>query len=165
VVQDYVEYVTGRLPYLRRLAFALVGDPHRADDVVQETVTKLYVHWRRAQGATNLDAYVRAMVVRVFLDEKRHRWARVELLPAAPDRSAGPAPDPIEALTVRTALAQLPPRQRAVLVLRFVEDLPVDEVAQLLGCSPGTVKSQTFHGLASMRRLINEDNPAERARS
>ena len=79
MTQEYVDYVTGRLPELRRIALGLVGDPHRADDVVQETVTKLYMKWRTATRAQNLDAYVRTMLVRTFLDERRTRWAKVQL--------------------------------------------------------------------------------------
>ena len=68
--RDYVEYVTARLPHLKRAAYLLCGDSARADDIVQATVTKLYVHWRRASAAENLDGYVHRMLVRQFLDER-----------------------------------------------------------------------------------------------
>jgi RNA polymerase sigma-70 factor (sigma-E family) len=153
---EYVDYVTGRLPHLRRVAHALAGDAHRADDLVQETITKLFVHWRRASRAENLDGYVRTMLVRTFLDERRLRWSKVRLTDAVPEPAPRPDHDSDDGLTVRAALAHLPHRQRAVLVLRFLADLSVDEVAQVMRCSPGTVKSQTFHGLAAMRRLLTE---------
>src|SRR4051812_6525569 len=83
--EDYVEYVAAKIPALRRLAYVLAGDPHRADDLVQQTITTLYVKWRRARTADNLDAYVRTMLVRTFLDEKRLAWARVRLFRELPE--------------------------------------------------------------------------------
>ncbi|GAA2605276.1 SigE family RNA polymerase sigma factor [Paractinoplanes durhamensis] len=154
--EEYVEYVAAKIPSLRRLAYVLAGDPHRADDLVQQTITTLFVKWRRAQTADNLDAYVRTMLVRTFLDEKRLAWARVRLfreLPEPPPFSDGGIED---RQVVRAALGQVPRRQRAVLVLRFFYDLPVEEVAGALGCSAGTVKSQTARGLATLRRLLGE---------
>jgi RNA polymerase sigma-70 factor (sigma-E family) len=152
--EEYVEYVRGRIPALRRVAYALCGDEHRADDVVQQAITKLYVHWQRARTANNLHRYTHTLLVRVFLDERRLSWARVRLFGSPPE------PPPLEPEGVedrhvlRAALVRLPRRQRAVLVLRFLCDLPVDDVAEILGCSAGTVKSQTAHGLASLRRLM-----------
>ncbi|HEX5542226.1 MAG TPA: SigE family RNA polymerase sigma factor [Micromonospora sp.] len=152
--REYIEYVTARLPVLRRVAYQLTGDAHRGDDVAQQAITRLYVHWRRARNADNLDAYVHTMLVRVFLDEKRRSWSRVRLVAAVPEAADRPPGDPEERAVLRAALAQVPPRQRAVLVLRFLHDRSVDEVAQILDCAPGTVKSQTSHGLAHLRRLL-----------
>ncbi|MEH0842477.1 SigE family RNA polymerase sigma factor [Micromonospora sp. CPCC 205711] len=153
--QEYVEYVTARLPALRRIACQLVGDAHRGDDLVQAAVTRIYVNWRRAREADNLDAYVRTVLIRVFLDEKRRLWSRVRLVDTPPERVPLPPGDTVEDREVlRAALAQVPPRQRAVLVLRFLHDRPVDEVAETLGCTAGTVKSQTSQGLAHLRRLL-----------
>ncbi|HZN20866.1 MAG TPA: SigE family RNA polymerase sigma factor [Micromonosporaceae bacterium] len=138
--EEYVEYVTARIPALRRLAYLLSGDEHRADDLVQQTITTLYVRWQRARDATHLDGYVRTMLVRTFLDERRLAWSRVRLFGALPE------PPPVEDAGVedrtvlRAALARVPRRQQAVLVLRFLCDLPVDEVAEILGCSQGTPK-------------------------
>jgi RNA polymerase sigma-70 factor (sigma-E family) len=161
--QDYVAYVTGALPGLRRIAHLLCRDPHRADDVVQNALTRLYVHWRRAREAADLDRYVRAILVRSFLNERRLAWsARVRLLGGPEDVPAAPAPDgpDVETRTVlHTALQRVPPKQRAVLVLRFLCDLPVAEVAEILGCSEGTVKSQTAHGLTRLRTLLGEEQP------
>jgi RNA polymerase sigma-70 factor (sigma-E family) len=154
--REYVEYVRARLPVLRRVAYQLAGDADRGDDVVQQAVTRLYTRWRRAREAHNLDAYVHTLLVRVFLDEKRLGWSRVRLVDAVPDRPAAPPPDSEDRAVLRAALARVPPRQRAVLVLRFLADRPVDEVARILGCTPGTVKSQTSHGLAALRRLLGD---------
>ncbi|GAA4596843.1 RNA polymerase sigma-70 factor (sigma-E family) [Actinoplanes octamycinicus] len=156
--EEYTEYVAARIPALRRLAFLLAGDEHRADDLVQQTITTLYLKWRRASAAANLDAYVRTMLVRTYVDERRLAWARVRLFRQAPE------PPPVESggggvedrQVVRAALGRLPRRQQAVLVLRFFYDLPVDDVATTLGCSTGTVKSHTSRGLATLRRLLGE---------
>ncbi|REE98705.1 SigE family RNA polymerase sigma factor [Thermomonospora umbrina] len=154
----YTEYVTGALPSLRRLAHLLCKDPHRADDVVQNTITRLYVHWQRAQAADDIDRYVRAMLVRVFLREQRLAWARVRLTGDAPEPARhveSPGTDVETRAVLHTALTRVPPRQRAVLVLRFLCDMPVSEVAATLGCSEGTVKSQTSQGLGRLRALLD----------
>ena len=153
---EYVEYVTARIPALRRLAYLLTSDGHRADDLVQQTITKLFVKWQQAKKAEHLDGYVRTMLVRTFLSERRLRWARVRLFRDTPE------PTPVEhdgiedRQVVRAALARVPRHQQAVLVLRFFYDLSVDEVARMLGCTAGTVKSQTSRGLATLRGLLGE---------
>jgi RNA polymerase sigma-70 factor (sigma-E family) len=153
--QEYVEFVTARIPALRRLAFSLCGDAHRGDDLVQQTITRLYLSWRRARAATSLDGYARTTLVRTYLDERRLAWARrVTLAPVVPDQAAPDGADLDDRVLLRAALGKVPPRQRAVLVLRFVHDLPVEEVAEILRCSAGTVKSQTSHGLAALRRAL-----------
>jgi RNA polymerase sigma-70 factor (sigma-E family) len=159
--RDYVEYVTGRIPTLRRLATQLVGDAHRADDLVQQTITRLYTRWSMAVQAHNLDAYVHRILIRAFLDERRLKWAAVRLGHAPCDRAAtapgSPATTDVEnRLVLYAALAKLPPRQRAVVVLRYLADHSVDETAEILRVSPGTVKSHTFNGLAALRRLLAE---------
>jgi len=154
--QEYVDYVTARMPALRRLAFLLAGDEHRADDLVQQTITTLYLKWHRAQAAEHLDAYVRTMLVRTYLNERRLAWARVRLVRDTPERASSDDSGIEDRHVVRAALARLPRRQRAVLVLRFLDDRPVEEVAEMLGCSSGTVKSHTSRGLASLRRLLEQ---------
>ena len=158
--EEYVDYVTARIPALRRLAYVLTGDDHRADDLVQQTITTLYVKWQRAQAADHLDAYVRTMLVRTFVDERRLAWARVRLFREAPEPPPFEDGGIEERQVVRAALSRVPRRQQAVLVLRFFYDLPVDEVAATLGCSAGTVKSQTSRGLAALRRLLGEQELA-----
>jgi RNA polymerase sigma-70 factor (sigma-E family) len=155
--REYVDYVTARLPALRRVAYQLTGDAHRGDDVVQQALTRLYTRWPRARGADNLDAYAHTVLVRIFLDERRLRWSRVELVAAVPEPPDPPVSGVEDRVVLRAALAQVPPRQRAVLVLRFLADRPVDEVARILECSEGTVKSQTSRGLATLRRLLGAD--------
>jgi RNA polymerase sigma-70 factor (sigma-E family) len=154
---EFADYMAARLPSLRRLALLLCQDWHRADDLVQAASTKLYMHWARAAGAENIDAYVRAMLVREFLRERRTGWARRVSLTAQPPESPGWIADHDGALDLRAAVAALPPRQRAVLVVRFYCDLNVDQSAQVLGCSAGTIKSQTAKALATLRRALGRD--------
>ncbi|MEU7871240.1 SigE family RNA polymerase sigma factor [Dactylosporangium sp. NPDC049140] len=157
--REYVEYLRARMPHLRRLAHLLTGDFDRADDVVQTAATSLYLKWRQVRAAGNVDAYVRKMVVHTFLAEQRRAWARTRLTDRLPERAAE-APPTDDALVVRAALRRLPARQQAVLVLRFLCDLPVNEVAAALGCAPGTVKSHTSDGLAALRRLLGPNSTA-----
>lgn len=151
---DYTEYVTAALPWLRRTAYLLCGDVHRADDVVQVAITRLYTSWRRARAADNLDAYVRAILVRTFLNERRRPWSRVRLSDRVDGFAAVSNPDVETREEIRVALTRVPPGQRAVLVLRFLFDLPVAEVARALRCSEGNVKSQTSAGLAALRTQL-----------
>ena len=152
--EDFTGYVQARLAWLRRVAYLLCQDWQQADDLVQTAITNLYVHWRRARAMEHTDGYARTILVRAFLTERRGGWARrVTLAGALPD-APSVAPDLNDALDVRAALASLPPRQRATLVLRFYCDLNVDQAARVLGCSAGTVKSQTAKALASLRRAL-----------
>jgi RNA polymerase sigma-70 factor (sigma-E family) len=159
---EYTQFVAARLPALRRLAFHLCGDAHQADDLVQETVTKLYVRWP-LRAVDNIDGYVRTMLVRAFIDERRRGWWRIRLFAGVGDEPTLAA-ETTPAVTSRvdehtalqSALAKVPRRQQAVLVLRFLHDIPVTEVAVILDCSTGTVKSQTSRGLAAMRKLLSD---------
>ncbi|EXG81802.1 SigE family RNA polymerase sigma factor [Cryptosporangium arvum] len=163
--QAYREYVTDRQHMFRRLAYLLCQDWHSADDLVQNTMVKLYLRWERVAAATDRDAYARTVLVRVFLSERRTSWARrVVLVDAGQDTTAVSDPDPAAAVAVRAALAALPPRQRAVIVLRFYSDLSVDQTADALNCSAGTVKSQTSRALAALRRALPDEEPAQHHR-
>jgi RNA polymerase sigma factor (sigma-70 family) len=127
---EYLAYVNGRVIALRRTAYLLSGDAHEADDIVQETLTKLYTRWRRIQHVDNLDAYVNRVLgrvlSRVLLDDRRRGWWRVALLDWLPDRPDAPDDRPL----LRAALAQVPPRPQAVLVLRFLCDQSIRDVAE-----------------------------------
>jgi len=155
---EYTEYISARMMSLRRTAYLLCQDWHRADDLVQAAITKLYVHWSRARAADHIDAYARTVLVREFLGERRSAWARRVRLDGQLTRaSTGETSDHDALLDLRAALGAVPPRQRATLVLRFYCDLNVEQAAQVLGCSPGTVKSQTVKGLAALRRALDPD--------
>lgn len=168
--EAFRKYVEERLPALHRLAYLLCQDRHHADDLVQEALVKLYTKWDRASVATHLHAYARTTLVRTFLSERRTNWARrVVLVDGFPDEPATADPDAASIVAVRRALAGLPPRQRAVIALRYYSDLSVEETGETLGCSAGTVKSQTAKGLAALRRALPEvepdDAPTIRTRS
>ncbi len=151
---EFADYVSARMPSLRRLALLLCQDWHRADDLVQAAMTRLYLRWEKAASASSIDAYVRTILVREFIRERRTNWARrVSVTDTLPDLPA-PPPDREDFLDLRAAVAGLPPRQRAVLVLRFYCDMNVDECAAALGCASGTVKSQTAKALASLRSVL-----------
>jgi RNA polymerase sigma-70 factor (sigma-E family) len=151
---EYSEYVAARLSSLQRLAAVLCDDWQRADDLVQATLIKLYVRWGRVRAATHPDAYARAVLVRESIHERRSVWVKRVSLSGGVSDSPAAAVDQDAVLDLRAAVAALPPRQRATLVLRFYCDLSVDQAAQILGCSPGTVKSQTARALGSVRRAL-----------
>lgn len=149
--REFGEYVDARALVMRRTAFLLCGDWHRAEDIVQTALAKLYVAWPRVRKDL-VDAYARKVLVRVAIDEgRRGFFSRERTVPVVPDASMSAQPADID---VRRALAALPPGQRAVVVLRYWEDLSIDEVARLLGKSEGTVKSQAARGLAALRDLL-----------
>lgn len=150
----YVQYVTERQTALRRTAYLLTGDRHRADDLVQDTITKVYVQWRRVSAADNVDAYVHTILVRTYADDRRSRWSAMQLFGDPPDGRATAPSDPGTRFALADALRQLAPKQRATLVLRFYCDFSVEQTARTLGCSTGTVKSQTSNALDALRRLI-----------
>jgi RNA polymerase sigma-70 factor (sigma-E family) len=151
---EYTEYLAARLSSLRRLAAVLCDDWQRADDLLQATLTQLYVHWSRVRAASHPDAYARTVLVREFIHERRSSWAKWVSLTGGMTDSPAAAVDHDAALDLRAAVAALPARQRATLVLRFYCDLNVDQSAEILGCSPGTVKSQTAKALDTVRRAL-----------
>ncbi|MER7276189.1 SigE family RNA polymerase sigma factor [Dactylosporangium sp. NPDC000244] len=153
----YVDYVSARLPALHRAAYLLCGgDAHRADDIVQTTITRLYQHWKRAARSDNIDAYVHRMLVHAFVDERRLTWSRVRLTDWVDERPGDTAAHEQvdDRSSLVAALRRLPPRQRAVLVMRFLLDRPVEEVADALRCSVGTVESQSSRGLDALRGML-----------
>jgi RNA polymerase sigma-70 factor (sigma-E family) len=156
--QEYVEFVETASPSLRRTAFLICGDRHKADDIVQETLYKLYLSWPKVRRAENPFAYVRRMIVNAAYDGGRRPWRREVSVAEMPDQAdrrdfaAGHA-DHNEVLE---ALRGLGPRQRACVVLRYYEDLSIEQTAELLGCSEGTVKSQAARGLSTLRQAIDQ---------
>jgi RNA polymerase sigma-70 factor (sigma-E family) len=162
--REFREYVTSRLPALRRSAYLLCGDRHAADDVVSVALGKLFRHWRRVSRLQQPDAYVRKMLVHAWFDERRRPWWRREHTAAElPEPPPAAEPDVTERLHLLALLDRLPAKRRAVLVLRFLDDLGVEETAEIVGCSPGTVKTHTARGLADLRALLRTDQQAESA--
>lgn len=145
---------------LRRTAFLLCADWHQADDLVQDALIKVYARWHRIASRGDVDGYVRRVLVTTFLDARRRPWRREVSYASVPD-AVDPTTDRAIAIAEGSAYADalraVPERQRAVLVLRFVEDLSVEQTADALGCSTGNVKSQTARGLARLREQLGVD--------
>lgn len=155
---EFRRYVTDRAHALRRTAYFMCGDWHQAEDLVQTALLKLYRAWRRVERQDSRDPYVRQVIVRALIDERRRGWRRERPYGAFPDDLAavvvaGPGTEDRDELLA--ALALIPARQRATLVLRFWEDYSVGQTAQALDCSEGTVKSQTARGLAALRVALS----------
>jgi RNA polymerase sigma-70 factor (sigma-E family) len=150
----YVEYVAARQAHLRRIAYAVCGDWHRADDLLQTALTKLYLAWPRLRPDSEPDAYVRRIILRAHVDEGRRPWRRERSGLDGHDRAA-PRGLPVEERSALfDALQALPEMQRKTVVLRFWLGLSVEETAGELGISSGTVKSHSSRGLASLQRVL-----------
>jgi RNA polymerase sigma-70 factor (sigma-E family) len=151
---EFTEFVSSRAAWLRKVAFLLCGDWHRADDLVQETITRLYTSWGRVRRADNVDGYARRTLVNVFLSEQRRGWHRLTSSRESVEVDAVVDLDIAGDLDLRRALASLPARQRATVVLRYYCDLSVEQTAEALACSTGNVKSQSSRGLSTLRQLL-----------
>lgn len=154
---DFAAYVDARRGYLRRTAYLVCGDWHAADDLVQTALTKLYVAWPRIHNEGAEDAYVRQTIVRAHLDEKRRPWRREHPGLEGFDAAARQGLSVEDRDALFAALRRLPFRQRATVVLRYWCELSVEETARDLGCTTGTVKSQTARALTQLRELLTDD--------
>lgn len=152
--EPYITYVAAARPRLYRAAYLLCGDAHRAEDLVQVALAKLYVAWPRAARADSIDAYVRRILVNVHRDETRRPWRREKPVEDHDLDGVAVARDLESEDELLDALRELPPGQRRVVVLRHYWGLSVDETAADLGVSSGTVKSQTAAALARLRTLL-----------
>lgn len=153
---EFIDFATAQRAALVRTARLLTaGDEPLAEDLVQTTLTKLYVHWPRVRRAGNPVGYARTSLTHTFIDETRRAHRRRETLGRSPVEATMSDPDLGLRDSVLTALRQLAPRQRAVVVLRHWLDLDVHETARVLGCSEGTVKSQNFKALAQLRSTLD----------
>lgn len=148
---EYSEYFAVRAVALRRLAYALCGDWHLSEDLVQGTFLKLYQHWPRIRGET-VDAYSRRILVNTYLSRVR-RLRGEQVVADVPDRAAAEV-QVTEAVDLGRAMAALTPKQRTLVALRFIEDVSVAETAGLLGISEGTVKSQTSRATRTLRAQL-----------
>jgi RNA polymerase sigma-70 factor (sigma-E family) len=157
--QRFVAFVRGRGEHHLRVAVLLTGDWHAAEDLVQASLVKLYRAWPRLDTATDPDAYLRRIMINTHRSWWRARWRRETPTAALPEGAADEDMEDRQALgaLVRQALTRLPRQQRAVLVLRYCEDLPETEVAELLGCSAGAVKTHVHRGLRALRELLGSE--------
>jgi RNA polymerase sigma-70 factor (sigma-E family) len=150
--RDYVLRHRGDL--VRTATLFAAGNHHLAEDVVQSTLTRLYVAWPAFRRVDNQRAYVRRALVNALIDEQRRPWRRERSTPDLPDRPAPEAASTARVDQLNQALSELPPRMRAALVLRYFDDLSVADTADALGCSQGTVKSQTARALDKLRHVL-----------
>ena len=165
---QFDEFMASRWPGLVRLAFGLTGDRWLAEDLAQTALASAYAAWWRVRRADDPDAYVRRILINA--SKSRFRRHRLSEQPSEP----GDLPDPEVAdaaadvgqrSALLTALAELPPRQRAVLVLRYFEDLTEAQTAAILGCTVGAVKSQSSRALARLRQITPVSGTADPYRS
>jgi RNA polymerase sigma-70 factor (sigma-E family) len=151
------DFVVGRSPSYLRTAFLLTGDWQHAEDLLQTSLAKVYRAWGRLQDHENLDAYVRRVMVNTQTTWWRRAWKGEQPTAVLPDRAGTDATGVSDDRDrLRRALLTLPARQRAVVVLRHYEDMSEAEVARVLGCSVGTVKSQCARGLAKLRDAMED---------
>ena len=155
---DFLGWVTTSRDGLRKTAYLLCGDWFLADDLVQETLTRLFGVWGRVSGAGDPTAYARKMLVNRYVDHRR-RPARRELpFAELPDVRGAEQPNSVDGDRDRlmNALSRVPKGQRAVLVLRYWEDLSVEQTAQILGSGVNNVRSQASRGLDALRAALEE---------
>jgi RNA polymerase sigma-70 factor (sigma-E family) len=156
---DFEAWMTARQPALLRTACLLTGETHTAEDLVQTTLAKLYLAWDRIADREHVDAYARKALVNEFRSLWRRPWRRRELsAEQLPDVAGSEQGYDARDDALWQFVATLPPKQRAVIVLRYYEELTEAETAAALGISVGTVKSQASRALASLRRTV-ADHP------
>jgi RNA polymerase sigma-70 factor (sigma-E family) len=156
--EEFTAFVAAAAPRLRRTAFLMCRDWHLAQDLTQTTLAKMYASWGRIWRNTNLEAYSRRVLLNTVFDLRKRR-SDSELVLAEPPERPGLAPDGGADLqvTLLTALATLPVRDQAIVVLRHWEDLSVGTVAEILGVTESVVKMQNARSLSRLRALLGED--------
>ena len=154
---QFREFAATWMNHLRGVAYLTCGDWHLAEDAVSTAMARLYVRWTKIDNPVS---YVRRVVVNAAIDERRRPWNRErtygDSMPDAPGPDVMAPTDDRDHL--RVALSRIPRRQRAVVVLRFYEGLSIEQVAQILGCSTGTVKSQAARGLTALRAVLDAES-------
>jgi RNA polymerase sigma-70 factor (sigma-E family) len=163
--EEFAEFAEAASPQLRRTAFLLCGNWHTAEDLAQTTLAKVFVSWRAIRRRDSARAYAARTLVNTYLADKRSKRNAEILTDRFPERPVE-AHAPETRMVVLGVLATLPPRTRAVVVLRYWEDLSVEQVADVLGCSPGNVKSLAAGALGKLRAALGDaltaDHPAKR---
>jgi RNA polymerase sigma-70 factor (sigma-E family) len=150
----YVAFATSRRDQLRRIAYGMCGDWHRADDLVQTALVKLYVAWPRVADGGTEDAYVRKILLNAAIDASRRPSRRESPTDTLPEPATAPRASVEDRVSLVAALQELPAQQRATVVLRHWLGLSVAETATELGIAEGTVKSHSSRGLATLRELL-----------
>jgi RNA polymerase sigma-70 factor (sigma-E family) len=153
--EEFAEFAEVMSPRLRRTAFLLCGDWHTAEDLAQTALTKVFVSWRMIQRQDAVHAYTNRTLVNAYLAHRRLKRTGELLTASFPERAA-PDQAPETRMILLDALATLPPRSRAVVVLRYWADLSVEQVAEIMGCSTGNVKSLSARALDKLRLMLGE---------
>jgi RNA polymerase sigma-70 factor (sigma-E family) len=153
--QDFVEFVAARWTSLYRLAYLLTASPTAAEDVLQTTFEKAYGSWSRISRMDFPEAYVRRMLANALVSSRRRAWLREVPSDSMPEAAeAAIEVGVLDRSLLWPLVCALPVRQRAVIVLRYYEDLTEAQIADVLGCAPGTVKSQTSAAMKALRRAL-----------
>jgi RNA polymerase sigma-70 factor (sigma-E family) len=152
---EFVRFATVAAPRLRRTAYLLCHDWHFAQDLTQTALSKSYVSWKKVSRSGNPESYCRAILLRVFLDHQR-RQSSTEVTTAEFPESARWQGSELR-LTLLDALDQLPPRDRAIVVLRYWEDQTIEATASMLDLSAETVKKQSSRSLTRLRNLLQDE--------
>jgi RNA polymerase sigma-70 factor (sigma-E family) len=153
---DFEEFARARTPQLYRTAWLLTGDRHHAEDLVQETLAKMFRVWRGLQRIDNPPAYAQTVLARTFISQRRRRSWGEQPVSSMPERADRPG-DPALRISLQSALAELAPLDRAVLVLRFFEDRSVEQVALDLGKNAGAIRTRTSRALDRLRAVLGAD--------
>ncbi|NEA35312.1 SigE family RNA polymerase sigma factor [Streptomyces sp. SID13031] len=155
--REFEEFTISRQRALFRYAYLLIGDRGLAEDLLQESLTKTYVRWNKLRDSANAEAYTRRVMTNTAISWFRRKSWRERPHDTLPAGAPAPAEDTTGRVWLWAELAKLPPQQRAVLVLRYYEDLTQAETARVLGCSEGTVKSQGSRALKKLRAGLGPD--------
>jgi RNA polymerase sigma-70 factor (sigma-E family) len=156
---DFVEFASARSTALFRTAWLLTGDWHQSEDLVQETLGRMYRLWHRVARIDDPNAYAHKVLIRTYLSGRRRRSSREQPTAELPEAAAGQSdePDTSLRLTLLAGLAQLDRVDRAVLVLRYWEDQDMHVTGQLLGMTPGAVRTRCSRALERLRRVLGDD--------
>lgn len=153
--EDFTEFATAASPRLRRTAFLLCGDWHLAQDLAQTTLAKVFAVWWRVSRKDTLFAYASRTLVNTYLADRRKHGNREIITSQVPELSVS-SETPELRLVLLDALATLPPKARVVVVMRYWDDMSIEQVADVLGCSTGNVKSQCSRALDKLRAVLYE---------
>jgi RNA polymerase sigma-70 factor (sigma-E family) len=153
--EEFTAFAATEMARLRRTAYLLCGDWFAAEDLTQIALTKTLLAWRRISGPENAHAYAYRTLVNAYLGQRRTRKSSEVPMDQLPETAAQKGTAELRVVLL-AALATLPPHARAVVVLRYWEDLSIEQVADVLGCSPGNVKSHTARALEKLRAVLGE---------
>jgi RNA polymerase sigma-70 factor (sigma-E family) len=158
------EYADAVWPALYRYAYLLAGNHADAEDLAQQTLEKALSNWRRVRTADRPEAYLRRILTNTYISSVRPKSRRLELLTDSPPERGGVPPGIEERASMWPLIVALPPRQRTVVVLRYYEDLSEHEIAEVMGCSAGNVKSTAHHALKALRAALGDEDESPEGR-